>query len=265
VSGFDCGEAMFVDIRCIETTAPVRVPERKEKWMSPRRRRSSLSRFEKSWVILLWLVAILIGLAVAGLVFRNKLLSLQANRMQRVMTSLERVPTSTYDFLFARAQQWATPQQEAEACCALHLLSAKLDEVDASTGADSVGSPSQAGLPWRLMLQLANASVEIQFQFALHLRFTCIGSGESAWSVIEERIDMEQGLEPFASVDFCKWLDPKQVVDSQGRQLELRQGLLTEASLDGRNWVRVRSHGDEQSNEENSKQQAHVGRRLAVQ
>lgn len=230
--------------------------------MSPRRRRSSLSRFEKSWVILLWLVAILIGLAVVGLVFRNKLLSLQANRMQRVMTSLERVPTSTYDFLVARAQQWATPQQKAY--CALHLLSAKLDEVDAST-ADSVGSPSHAALPWRLMLQLANASVEIQFQFAIHLRFTCIGSGESAWSVIEERIDLEHGLEPFASVDFCKWLDPKQVVDSQGRQLELRQGLLTEASLDGRNWVRVRSHGDEQSNEENSKQQAHVGRKRAVQ
>jgi hypothetical protein len=231
--------------------------------MSSRRRRSSLSRFAKSWVILLWLGAFLMALAVVGLIFRKQILPLQALRIPRVMTSLERVPTSTYDFLFARAQQWATPQKEA--CCALRLISAKLDEVDASTSTDSVGSTLQAGLPWRLMLQLANASVEIQFQFALHLRFTCVRSGESAWSVIEERIDMEQGLEPFASVDFCKWLDPKQVVDSRGRPLELRQGLLTEASLDGRNWVRVRSPGDERSNDENAKQQAHVGRKRAIQ
>lgn len=235
--------------------------------MSPRRRRTSLSRFDKSWMILLWISALLIGIAVVGLIVKNRVSSFQANRTQRVLTSLERVPTSMYDFLFSMAQRWATPEQEA--CCALHLLSGKLDEgksdvVDASSGTDFAGSTSNAALPWRLMIQLANASLEIQFQFALHLRFTCVESGESAWSVIEERIDLEHGLEPFASIDYCKWLDPMQLVDSQGQPLALKRGLLTEASLDGRNWVRVRSPGDERSNDQNQRPGIHIGKKRPV-
>lgn len=230
--------------------------------MSPKRRRSNSSRFDKSWFILLWLGALLVCLAVVGLLVKNQMWSTRANKMPRVMTSLELVPTSTHDFLLAMAQQWSTP--ETKSCCALHLLSGKLNEGAGSNNEDSVDVPSHATLPWQMILQLANVSLEIQFQFVLHLRFTCLESGESAWSVIEERIDLEHGLEPFASIDHCKWLDPKQLVDSQGQPFALKRGMLTEASLDGRNWVRVRSQGDERSNDPNQRPGIHIGKKRAI-